>query len=561
MFSKRSHHIIFLIGTALLVIGMPVSYFLLSVAQIVLAINWITEGNFKAKIQMMRSNKALLLILSIYLLHLIGLINTDQFFKNLFEYRFVFNHSSITAIAEAFKTTNFPSNLVYGLHDLRIKLPFLALPLIYGTTQPLTKKEFKIILQLFIATVLVSSFITTYVLFGFSKIEPVDSRFASLFISHIRFALIVVLSIYILIYFLYFNKPALPKWEKRTYQICTAWLICFLVLLNSFTGIVIFILLSPVTIIWWSYHNKRINLIRKAYISSAIILVLVIAYAYYAYSRFNTIHDYKIEDLESHTVNGNPYKHNPNSNEYENGYPTWIYICSEELETEWNKRSEYPYESLDRKGQHIKYTLIRYLTSLGYRKDSIGISKLDDKDIKLIEQGNTNYLFKKKFALYPRIYELLWEVDQFKKGRDPSGHSLAQRIVYLKTGIHIIKRHFWFGTGTGDVGDSFHEQYEMDHSKLQPRWRLRAHNQFITFFITFGIFGFLWFLFALFMPPFILNRYTNYLFTIFFLIGILSMLNEDTLETHIGVSFFAFFYAFFLFSMPVNSSSKNDKAK
>lgn len=561
MFPKQFHHIVFLIGTALLVIGMPVSYFLLSVAQITLASNWIVEGNYKNKFRTLRSNKALQLILSIYLLHIIGLFATEDFFKNLYEYRSVFQHSSIAVIAEAFRTTDFPANLVYGLHDLRIKLPLLALPLIYGTSVSLTQKEFKIMLQLFIGTVLVSSFITTYVLLGFSSIEPVDSRFASLFISHIRFGLIVVLSIFILIYFVFFETNPIPNWEKRAYQISCIWLICFLVLLNSFTGIVIFTILIPVTIIWWAYYKKKPKLIRNSYVLSGLIVLLVLFYSGYALLRYNKIYDEDLTNLESYTYNGNPYFHDKSSNDYENGYLVWIYVCREEIEKEWNKRSDYLFTDKDRKGQNIKITLIRYLTSLGYRKDSLGISKLDNRDIKMIEMGNTNYLFKKKFALYPRIYELLWEIDQYNKGRDSSGHSLAQRIVYLKTGVRIAKAHFWFGTGTGDVGNAFHQQYELDNTKLHPRWRLRAHNQFITFLLTFGIFGFLWFLFALFEPPIIQNRYRNYLFTIFFLIGILSMLNEDTLETHVGVSFFVFFYVFFLFSMPENSTSTDEQTE
>jgi len=40
----------------------------------------------------------------------------------------------------------------------------------------------------------------------------------------------------------------------------------------------------------------------------------------------------------------------------------------------------------------------------------------------------------------------------------------------------------------------------------------------------------------------------------FFCIALLSMLNEDTLETQAGVTFFAFFYCFFIWG-------KEDKQK
>jgi O-antigen ligase len=76
---------------------------------------------------------------------------------------------------------------------------------------------------------------------------------------------------------------------------------------------------------------------------------------------------------------------------------------------------------------------------------------------------------------------------------------------------------------------------------------LRAHNQFLTIFAAFGIFGLLWFLATLILPPLILKVRRDYYFNFFLVISILSMLNEDTLETQAGVTFFAFFYVIFLF--------------
>jgi hypothetical protein len=281
-------------------------------------------------------------------------------------------------------------------------------------------------------------------------------------------------------------------------------------------------------------------------------------YAVLSLSRFNKRQDEKSDTLEKYTANGNPYLHLPDIDEFENGYRIYIYIANDELKQEWNKRSEFSYDSLDRKGQLLKKTLFRYMTSMGLRKDSAGIAQLSGEDIHMVEKGYTNYLYKNKFALYPRIYELLWEMRRYKKSGDPSGQSLGQRIEYIKTGWDIVGRHFWWGTGTGDVQQEFEKQYELNESLLKPEWRHRTHNQFITFWLTFGIFGFLWFLFAMIYPPFIEHQYRHFLFTIFFLIAVLSMLNEDTLETHVGVSFFAFFYSFLLFSTPRETDLSND---
>jgi hypothetical protein len=437
----------------------------------------------------------------------------------------------------------------------------LALPIIFGTSLPLSGKEFKLIIKLFAATVFVSSLITTFIIMGFSRIDLIDPRYASLFISHIRFSLIVVLVIFSLLYLTFFDELTVKPWEKKLYGIGAIWFISFLIILQSFTGIVIFLALLPVAIIWWAiYRNKKL-LVNFSILFCILLAVFIYLYSSYSYKRFNTRHDLQITSLDSKTVNGNLYLNQPGLNDYENGHKIWIYICEDELREQWNARSKIDFDNIDRKGQSLRMTLIRYLTSLGYRKDSLGVSQLSDEDIGMIERGYTNYLSKHKFALYPRIYVLLWEIDNYKATGDPSGKSLGQRLEYLKTGIHIVKRHFWLGTGTGDTVREFRVQYTLDASKLKPEWQHRAHNQFITFLLTFGVLGFVWFLIALFMPPVLEKRYSYFLFTIFFLIGILSMMNEDTLETHVGVSFFAFFYSFFLYSMPRKNTESNDTAR
>ena len=133
------------------------------------------------------------------------------------------------------------------------------MPLILGTSSTFSIKEFKIILVVFVSSVFVSSLITSFVLFGFTKLDPVDSRYASLFISHIRFSLMVVLSIYILFYLLFFKKLPVTLPEKYIYSFSLLWLISFLILLQSFTGIIIFILLIPIGTSMVVLYNKKFS--------------------------------------------------------------------------------------------------------------------------------------------------------------------------------------------------------------------------------------------------------------------------------------------------------------
>lgn len=508
------HRIIYLTGIALLGISLPVSLFMMSVSELLLSANWVLEGNFKKKLQILKQRKSLIPIFTIYLVHVIGLL--------------------------------YSNDLNYAFHDLRIKLPFLALPIIIGTSEQLSGKQIKYILLLFVGTVIVSSFISTAILFNLTKIKVNDIREISLFISHIRFALLVNMAIFTLLYYIFFNTEKSYFNYKAIYILAAIWLIIFLFLLQSFTGILIFIIITPFIIIIWAISQK--NIVVKTTVILGILagLFLVTFYITKSVKKFYSVDEVDVESIDNYTINGNKYHHDFNYKLLENGNYIMIYISEVELRNEWNKRSTYNYDGKDKKGQNISQTLIRYLTSKGLRKDSTGVSKLTKEDIGLIEDGYSNYIFKRKLGIYPRIYQIIWEIDTYKKQGNPSGHSITQRLEFQKNAIQIIKKNFWFGVGTGDVQQAFNKQYNISNSPLAQRWRLKAHNQLITFFLTFGVFGFLWIMFSLIYPVIYEKKYKSILFVTFFMIALFSMLNEDTLETHAGISFFSFFYALLL---------------
>jgi len=127
------------------------------------------------------------------------------------------------------------------------------------------------------------------------------------------------------------------------------------------------------------------------------------------------------------------------------------------------------------------------------------------------------------------------------------GHSLIQRIIYWKGALKIIGDNVWFGTGTGDVDQAFKEYYESTDTGLSTEFQHRAHNQFLSIMIAFGVVGLLWFILSLIFPLIWVKR-LDYGFYIFTIITVLSFLWEDTLETQAGVSFYAFFNCFYLFA-------------
>ncbi len=517
MFKHRiiNHRNIYLAGLILLAVSLPLSLFGLSLSVFILSINWLLEGQFKRKIKVLKERKSILIFMSFWLIHVIWLLNTN--------------------------------NSVYGFHDLKIKLPLFFLPLIIGTTESLNRKEIKWIFTFFILAVFISTLISMGVLAGMGGYEIRDMREISIFVSHIRLSLYVVISLFFILLNL-INTGTEEKILLKVFEISLLlWFVFFLFILKSLTGLIV---LGVVGAGFGLYLIFRLSPSRKK-----TIIIFVLAFGFFIVSgtliryfqRFYNVEEINTEQLDEYTENGNPYTNNLKDKHVENGHYLWLYVSEDELRKEWNERSNIDFDGRDLGGQRIKTTLIRYLSSKGLRKDSAAVASLSPEEISNIEKGVANYLFINKKSMYSYFYKVLWQFEEQRLGSNPSGHSVIQRFLHLKAGLAILKENFWFGVGTGDVPDAFAEYYERINSPLAPDVRHRAHNQFVTLFLTFGIFGFLWAVFALFYPVFKENGLKNPYFVIFISVSVFSLLTEDLFETSAAAMSFAFFYSIFLF--------------
>ncbi|MFH0761588.1 MAG: O-antigen ligase family protein [Bacteroidota bacterium] len=491
---------------------LPLSKYVASASQIVLVALWLIEGRFQEKWDRFRSRPALWIFLILFFIHLAGMLWT--------------------------------SDVPFGFHDLKLKLPLLLLPIVLGTMEPLKPKEMYVLLAGFVLAVIIGTLFSLSIMLGFGPSDYTSDRETSLFISHIRFALMIDISIFILFFYLFTLKP------KRSFFFLLSsfalYLIVFLLLFKSLTGLVVLILGGMLLAIRWSFRQKELMARWFVIVGVVTLPVLVAFYLSHQWNRFHIVRD-NIENLEKTTVNGNFYWHDLGNPMTENGWRVGLYQCEPELRDAWNKVSTIGYDGLDQKNQELKYTLIRYLTSLGLRKDAYGVSQLTRQDINLIEKGFANSLYREPKRLRVRIYETIWEIDQYRNGANPSGHSIIQRIEYLKTGWAIFLDHPLAGVGTGDTQQAFDQKYEELKSPLDEAWRYRAHNQFLSFLIAFGLTGFILILAALILPAIVEKRFGSYFVLMFFITAMLSFLNEDTLETQAGVAFFALFYTLFVF--------------
>jgi hypothetical protein len=506
-----------------MVVGLPFSLLLMSLSQFFIVGNWILEADFKTKWARFKSNKAAWLLCSIFILLLPGLLYTQ--------------------------------NMNDGLKLVRINLPFFIFPFFLSSSATLKKSWYELLLKLSFLSVFLASLVCSFIgLPQWLNGEFSDIRQISIFISHIRFALLIDLSILIGLWILKFNPIPTKAIERWLIGIAIAWMIIFLFILQSLTGIAILLLLlliGGISFVFKTYSLKRVIL----FLSIPVLLFTGVFFLISnSWNQYHTPDSKYCKPLALKTKLGNSYSHNFDI--IENGHYINSYVCELELRNAWKLRSKLCIDSNDNKG-HLTYsTLIRFLNSKGFTKDSEGISSLSDKEIHFIEQGIANVNYTGLWGIRMRLFQLFWELDYNRRGgKTPIGYSVMMKLEFWKTALSIIKQHPILGVGTGDVTDAFKEEYTKSDSWLNEKWRLTSHNYYLYIAVALGIPGLIIFL-ILISAPFILTVSQSPYFplTIFFWIAIISMLTEDTLNTQAGASFVAFFYCFFLFSRPIIKS-------
>ncbi len=433
----------------------------------------------------------------------------------------------------------------YLLTDLRIKLPLLALPFIVAAMKPLSDRKLNMILWSFTAAVFIGTIFSSFRLLTY---DFTDIREISWFISPVRFALQICFSIVIV--FDYLTKTKL----KTIYYIMLwgliLWFIFMLLKLESLTGLLILLILGFIYIFQKIYYLKNITIKFLSIIAVSIFLIFIFFFIRKEATNFYRTENIQIGELKQTTALGNPYVHDTLYSIIENGRYTGLYLCEAEMREAWNSRSHFSYDGQDQKGQALRSTLSRFLTSMDLPKDDEGVSKLSTEEIAFIEQGiaNKNYVYNP--GIRTRISKILLGYEIYRKTGDPNGNSLAQRLEYWKNSLLIIKNNFWMGVGTGNIPIAFKNQYEVSNSKLLEKNKMESHNQYFLILISFGIFGFAWFLYALLFPAIKTKAVYDLRYFSFLIIILLSMITEDTLETQTGVTFFAFFNSLFLLHKP-----------
>lgn len=406
------------------------------------------------------------------------------------------------------------NNWEYGLNALRQKSSLGIIPIIICSNPLPEKRILNLLFTAFVSTQLITSLINffTFTFFG-EKFQLIDIREMSLFGSHIRFGILIGFGVACC----YFLAQSFKKLNVL-FLLVASWFAFYTYYSQVLSGIIALLIVLFGLLFWKLYQQKK-------HLAMAAIVFLVVGLKI-------AVFIYLMQPIKQDFI-------------FRENYVT--------LEKSWNKRSEIPYDSLDLRKQNLSKTLERYLISKNLPVTGDGVDKLTQKDIDFIEKGFADER-ETKSGLIARLFGIRY---QLHNASNPNGHSILERIEYWKNATEIIKTNWLMGVGTGDVEDEMQHMYKNRNSPLNQDKRLRAHNSYLTFWMTFGVFGLLFFIFL--QAKFFLVQWKKkqVLGVLFIAIAFVTFLFEDTLETQMGITFFTLFYSLFSGSEVTENRSTN----
>lgn len=490
-------------GLIFLVVGIPTSKFLLSISSIYLLVLFLWNAKSIPLGSTIRASSFLKVVVLLFAWQLISLLWTHE--------------------------------LVEGLKEIKSKFPFYFLPILLAC-YPISPSERsgRRLLQIFVAVILCTAGINlAYHFFELEEGNIADIRDLSLFISHIRFAIMVSFSVGIC---LFLSVGARVKW-RVVYLLFALFLSTYTIYSQVLSGVITLLALVAASL----FYRLIISLNAKwrTFLVSFFILVFCgTIWVLVSLLKADTP-DVDLGNLPLNTPSGNVYTHRYDLDDMENGHLMFIYLSEKELREEWNKVSSLDYDGTDKKGQPLDGTLIRYMTSKGLHKDAADFKSLTAQDIVFIENGISS-IIQVEGGLRSRLNDLKYELNY---SDEPNGSTLLQRFEYWKTGLRIWKQHPILGVGYGDFKAAYDQQYLDDHSTLALENRFLSHNQYLGMAVCLGLVGICLFLAIHYF--FVKNAFSerNYLALIFAVVVLISYLVEDTLETQTGLAFVSFFLA------------------
>lgn len=175
----------------------------------------------------------------------------------------------------------------------------------------------------------------------------------------------------------------------------------------------------------------------------------------------------------------------------------------------------------------ISCSIVFFTTILLYNKDIVVLSRFEQAKKELISKPN--------------------EINE-------TNGSSNVRLEIWESSKQVFEDNIFLGVGTGDIKDELILRYKKKNFIHGVENENNCHNQYLQFFILFGILGGLLFITSLLYPIIISFRTKNSLYFYFIFLMMTNMLVESMLESKAGVEFYAILNAILL-----NFTTRNEQ--
>ena len=507
--SSKHLNALFLIGASFIAIGIPFSLVMMSMGTIGVSVVYILEGGFKEKLGRL-NHPVLKPIIALILLFVVALLWT--------------------------------SDLKTGARIIRKVIPLLVIPLVFSGISSVSKRQINLLIWAFVAATVLSVLINIGVAFSADTLTLGNPRKISLFVSHIRLSLYIVLSI---VWVCYSNV----NWALKI--LIVSVLSMFVFLAQTVTGMILLFVISMAVLLGVLTINGNQAFKYFRLIFSAIILVV---FGFLAYTTYDFYNPNFPEATPEFTENGKRYNPELENGFMENGNFLWSYVSFSELDGGFKSATGRSIWAENKDGNENYGVLIRYLNNKGLKKNAAGISQLDFNDFQRILLGSPYPDVWKYRGFSKRVRGLLFHLEKSRFSTDFRGNSIAEKIVFQTAGWKAYLNSPIIGAGTGDMKEALAGYYDEAYPNLPDERRRKPHNQYISYLVLAGPLA-LFLLIMIFVQQWrnVPAEFVNF-GKAFVIIVLVSFLGEDTIGSQAGVTFVAFFSGLLFLLKPRDES-------
>ena len=496
IFNSKRLNVLFLIGASFIAIGIPFSLVMMSMGTIGVSVVYILEGGFEEKFRKL-NHPVLKPIIALILLLVIALFWT--------------------------------SDIKTGVRMIRKVIPLLVIPLVFSGISSVSKRQINLLIWAFVAATVLSVLINMGVAFYSEALTLGNPRKISLFVSHIRLSLYIVLSI---VWVCYSNI----HWALKI--LIVSVLSTFVFLAQTVTGMILIFVISTALLlgVLAINGNKAFKYFRLIFST-----IIFMVFGFLAYTTYDFYDSNFPEATPEFTENGKKYNPELENGFIENGNFLWSYVSFSELDKGFKSATGQSLWAKNKDGYDNYAILIRYLNNKGLKKNAAGISQLDSADFQRILLGNPYPdLFKYK-GFSKRVRGILFHLEKSRFSKDFSGNSLAEKIVFQTAGWKAYLNSPIIGAGTGDMKEALAGYYDDVYPNLPEERRRKPHNQYISYLILAGPLA-VFLLIMIFVQQWrnVPAQFISF-GKAFVIIVLVSFLGEDTMGSQAGVTFVAFF--------------------